>query len=438
MRLPAYLALVVMLATGVPFALAIGRLRGLMLAAAGLLYGSGIVFLVMQTMSFLGIRWTLAPILGTCAIIAVASALIAARRKPPAHHPPPTRLTIIDLGSVALLACLARFTTPIPHRGGDFLFLWALKGRMFHDAGGIDWRFLSHPFGALWHPDYPLLVPLNHAFVALLDGGWNELPLHVLTVAWSAAIVLIVRAYAAEETSPWIASLIALATAGFSLAWYVGTAEPPMIAYSAAGLLLLRRAILFDDRVALAHAPLLLGFAASTKNEGLSLLVAVVAGLVVAARWRWLWRLWPAAAIAGPWIVISRQHALALDLTESGVTERIAAHLRDWTTMASLLWEYVHWPKLWLAIAIAFALGGLAALKRERFLLATLALQAAFFAGAYLVTPHKLRWHIANSAERLYRQLIVPVAVPTMLLLATIARTREDEEHHAEARPDHD
>src|SRR2546423_1537939 len=69
----------------------------------------------------------------------------------------------------------------------DFWAIWGLKARLFLGHGGIDWRFLESPWNTYVHPDYPLLVPFNFDFVALLNGGWSDRWLGLLSVGWAAA-----------------------------------------------------------------------------------------------------------------------------------------------------------------------------------------------------------------------------------------------------------
>jgi hypothetical protein len=419
-------AVAVMLAIGLPIALAIGRVRALMLASLALLYGSGVVFVVMQTLSLSGVRWSAATVLGCCAAIALLAAIVWRKRQRVAL-PPPTRFTFIDAVTLFLLGWFARMTLAQPPHS-DFVGIWGLKGRMFTEAAGIDWVFFRMDWAWLTHPTYPLLVPINFAFPALLGGVWSEQSTSVLVVAWTVALVLFVRAYAPEECSPRVASAIALAVTALTVSWALGSAEPPLLAYATAGLLLIRRGV--ASAIWPAHASLLLPLAASTKNEGLALLAAVAFGLIVAGRWRWIVRLWPAILICGPWLIAQRLQALSLYLVEGDAGSRVMTHLAEWQTIAALVWEYLEWPQIWLSILLAFALGGMAAIRRERFLLAALALQAVFFLGAYFLTPHGLRWHIANSATRLCRQLIVPLTIPAMSILASVAFRRRDEESY--------
>ena len=75
------------------------------------------------------------------------------------------------------------------------------------------------------------------------------------------------------------------------------------------------------------HASILLGFAASTKNEGIAMLVSAAIALLI-IRPRDVIRLWLSVAIAAPWLILRATHYLPTDivvdpsqLAPSGVVE---------------------------------------------------------------------------------------------------------------------
>src|SRR6185295_8753708 len=144
---------------------------------------------------------------------------------------------------------------------------------------------------------------------AIEHGAWSDRWLGILTTLFGVATLLIVRDFFARELSPRLAPLATLGVAMIALTSWVGQAEAPMIAFSAAGLLFVRNGDL----------PLgatLLGLAAFTKNEGLALIMAVAAALVLSGKIRDALRLWPAVVLALPWFVLRHAHALATDVAD--------------------------------------------------------------------------------------------------------------------------
>ncbi len=430
------------LVLGIPVALAIDRqCRGGALLGLSYLYGSGLIWAVLFALSLMHIAWS--AVVATVAALAVAACFAAlARRKafdaaavPHSAWSPATLpidlLTGYTLLSYALYATLARVWE------WDFWAIWGLKARVFVEAGGIDWRFLRSPFNDFCHPDYPLLLPLNYAYTALVGGGWDDRWLGLAGVAYGAALLLIVRSLASREMPAVAAAGLTFAATAFALSHYVGLAEGPVIAFGAAGVLFVRRALVFDDDIALRHGAVLLGLAGSTKNEGLALIVAVAASMFVAdrTRWRRILRLWPALAIVAPWTILRIALHLQTDIARGALVSRAMERLLD---LASLLERLVaHLPDSWMWILMLAAIVIVRQTVRaaERFVFAVVFIQLVFYVGAYLVTPFDLEWHIETSWPRLTRQIAAPLLYSVTVLLArTFAR--EETLVHAEARPD--
>ena len=390
-------AIVIFVALGAPAA---WRLRAPGLA---FLLGSGIVYLAMLATFNIWLVLLLASL--------VSFALF---KLVPSEPLPPFRPHPLDLLAAAWLALYALYATAAAPWHWDYWAIWGLKARVFFEHRGIDWAFLQAPWNAFAHPDYPLLVPLNYAFVAVLGGQWNDRWLGLLMVAFAASLWLVVRQAAAREVSPPAAAAAGFAVAALASSQYVGLAEVPLIAFATAGLVMLRSG---DPRV----AAILLGFAASSKNEGLTLLVAAAI-----FGWRHIRRLWPALLIVAPWLVARMVADLPTDLASGSPAARLA---REWPL--EMLFTSLDKPWCWLAIAIALPL----TLRRERFLFGVIALQFAFILAAYAITPNDLRWHIETSWDRLSRQLIVPAAYAALVALAV--RFARAGGQVAEARSEH-
>ena len=180
------------------------------------------------------------------------------------------------------------FTTAGPLWEFDFLSDWGLKARVFWIARGIDWHFLEQATYRATHPDYPLLLPLSFDILALMRGAWNDQALGLLNVAFAAALLMIIHRVALDETSsPLGAAAVTLAMVPLAAVPWIGIGEGPFVAYATAGLLLMRRNATI--------AAVMLGLAASTKNEGLALIVAAAIALLICRRTKDIVRLWPAS-----------------------------------------------------------------------------------------------------------------------------------------------
>jgi hypothetical protein len=345
---------------------------------------------------------------------------------PPANRQLPTLddlATLIPLTAYALYATLANLWE------WDFWAIWGLKGRQFFEHHGIDWQFLAGRWNGFVHPDYPLLVPLNYDFAALLAGAWSDRWLGLFNVAYGLAVLLIARALAARETSPLVAALLTFTLAWIAPSRYIGLAEGALIAFGGAAVLFLRDALRRDDAASWRHGAVLLGFAANCKNEGLALL-AVVTVVILLLRRPAALRLWPSYALAAPWLILRTMHALQNDVTGEGPLARFAARLHFAPRILDYLATNLYQPWFWTAILVALLI---IPRKTEAFVLLVTALQLAVYASAYFVTPHDIRWHVDTSWSRLTEQVAVPITFVVFLALAEIACRGEDA-RNAEAR----
>ena len=149
----------------------------------------------------------------------------------------------------------------------------------------------------------------------------------------------------------------------------------------------------------------MLGLAAFTKNEGLTLIVAVAIALAATRRWRDLGRLWPAIVIPTPWLVMRSAHHLSTDITAGNVVSRIIEHALDRDFLLTLISYPVGKRLFWAGIIAGVALSIRRLLKEDRFMMIAIILQFGFYILAYLATPHDIGWHIRWSWERLIAHL---------------------------------
>ncbi|MGA8809733.1 MAG: hypothetical protein WB973_17825 [Thermoanaerobaculia bacterium] len=413
---------------GIPIVLAVDRsARGPLLVGTAFLYGSGTMYFVLLTLSIAHIRWTLISVTVASLIVFCAAALIARRQNGPVARPNTTP-HVLDLVTIFTIVCYALYATLAPVWEWDFWAIWGLKARTFLEIGGIDWHFLESHWNTFAHPDYPLLVPLNYDFVALLNGGWSDRWLGLICVAWAVALALVVRSLAARETTPFFAALLTTVIAALGFSRYVGLAEGALIAFGGAGVLFVRAALLDGDDVAWRHAALMLGFAANCKNEGLALLVAVTIAVVATSRPRSL-KLIPAYALAAPWLILRALHTLPTDIVEGSTISRLLARLPYAHQILLFLAEQLTKPWFWTAILIGILVAPAVLRYRERFIFLVTAIQGLFFVVVYFITPNGLRWHVQSSWPRLTAQLAVPITFAVFLMLANSLLPEEDAAH---------
>ena len=401
---------------GIPLVLALDRAAPpLRLLGLSFLYGTGAMYFVLLALSIVHVRWSLISVT-IAALILVLPLAKSLRTQDSGLR---TRLHALDALTLIAPTALVFYATIAPLWEWDFWAIWGLKARVFLEAGGIDWRFLGSRWNTFAHPDYPLLVPFAYDFAALVGGGWSDRWLGLLFVAWALAFLLVARDLAALETTPVKAALIVFALSWLAVSRYVGLAEGALVAFIGAGVLFVRRAILANDLAAWRHGAILLGLAACTKNEGLAMLASVAIAVVIVDV-KSLRRLWPAAAIALPWLVLRALHDLPTDVVSGSLASRFAARASEAGAIFRLLIANLHDPWLWVALLLGLLL---IPRRRERFVLLATTFQILFYVGAYFVTPHDPGWHIATSWPRLTMQIAAPLAYAVMVQLA-----------HAEAR----
>jgi len=395
--------LVLALAVGLPLTLRLSASprEPVPRAGEGLLIGIAICAATLTLLPWS--RWIVIPAVLLIAAIAwftrAAEPLRLRSGQAPAVQPA-SRRRYDALVVLALLLGYAIYATLAPPPEYDYLTNWGFKAKAFFEIRGIDWQLLGRSIDRNVHPDYPLLLPLTYDFIAILRNGWNDAHLGIVHVAFATALLLVIHETAREDTRSRIAAIfIAIALIPFAATPWIGLAEGPFIAYATGALLLIRRGDLTLGAI-------LLGLAASTKNEGLTLIAAAAIGLLCAGRKRDVVRLWPAVMIPLPWLLARSLHHLPTDIAASGVVARVVEHaLHPAPLLAALSSVSLGKPLYWIALAIGIAIASRALVMRERFILIALFVQFACYLGAYLATPFDVAWHVTWSWERLVAHL---------------------------------
>jgi hypothetical protein len=369
-------------------------------AGEGLLIGVGVCAATLALLPWS--RW----------IVVIAILIIAAA----AFRPRPFKLNPSLL--LALLIGYALYATLAPPPEYDYLTNWGFKAKAFFEVRSIDWQLLGRSIDRNVHSDYPLLLPLTYDFIAVLRNGWNDAHLGIVHVAFASALLLVIFERAMDDTRSRIAAaFIAIALIPLAATPWIGLAEGPFIAYATAALLLIRRGDLTLGAI-------LLGLAASTKNEGLTLIAAVAIGLLCAGRKRDVLHLWPAVLIPLPWLIARSLLRLPTDIAASGVIMRIIEHARHPGPLLTALTSVsLGKPLYWIALAIGIAIASRTLVARERFILVALAVQFACYLGAYLATPFDVMWQVTWSWPRLVAHLTPSLTYVVLVALLPTAPT---------------
>ena len=169
------------------------------------------------------------------------------------------------------------------------------------------------------------------------------------------------------------------------------------------------------------------------KNEGVALLVAVAIALLL-IRPRGALRLWPALALAAPWLILRATHTLPTDIVSGSAMTRMLVRLPHAAAILMYVARHVYEPWFWMTVLAGILIAPAAMRRREMFVLLATLVQLVFYVGSYFATPHDLRWHVATSWSRLTDQIAIPITVVVFLMLAKYAAAGQ-ESPDAETRP---
>jgi hypothetical protein len=293
----------------------------------------------------------------------------------------------------------------------DYFFIWGYKARLIFETHGIPWSFLGALPNDFSHRDYPLLVPLQFAVPSILARSWQPQAIGIIDTALAGAAITIAYYCLRKATSPWLAAVGSLAIAGCALLPWPGFADGPFVAYAASAALLLRA------RRAVPLAAVLLSLAAMTKNEGIAFAAATAITLLSLDRRRLQVMLMPGLVIL-LWLTI--RWNLPTDLFAPGLVARVAHNLPLFPKAFANIGTSQ--PAVWIATLAALLLAIRENIRRERFLLTLVALQLAFYLGAYAVTPLDLVGHVNGSWDRISSHVTMLVAFAGITFIGNATR----------------
>jgi glycosyltransferase involved in cell wall biosynthesis len=453
------IAVVLPLVTGMAISCAFwGPVRGVMNWIAKALVGFGLGLGVSSCVFFLcllvGARSRAALLLADLVSLAGAVALfLLARRRQELQQLPRGRedgVLFALLAAVFLAAVFVAARTEaamlrlFPHGGWDSWAIWTMRAR-FLFRSGEEWRDAFSPVIRWSHPDYPILLP---ATIARLWTYWGRealripIKLGLVFTACTAGLAVSNLAVLRGKSQALLAGTV-LATTPFLLKnGAEGYAEAPFIFFALSTVVLL----LMSD-----HAPRMLvlaglsaGFAAWTKNEGLLLIVCLVAGLVVAGIPVWGWRaglrylslflagVLPVLAV----VMLFKSQVQVRDwLFQPGAAgQTMFERVQDMSRYAVIAKYYAReifafggWQISVVPVLIAyfFLLGRVRGLSRKPGLLAAMvALGLTFFGGffVYVISPFDPQWQLSTSLNR----VLLELWPATVVVFFSITRTPEE------------
>lgn len=379
----------------------------------------------------------------------------AAPPSPDPQRPLPWLTAAFCLAALAAVASFMVLCLHSPHGGWDAWSAWIRDAR-FMFRGGEHWRDVMSPSEAGWTPGYPMLIPGAVAHCWFFAGKETLLAPNVIGFMFTVAIVgLLVGALSVlrSRSQGLIAGIVLLCSPEFIAQATTQYADIPLASfYLGAIVLLCLNDSVGNDRRWLVMSGLLTGMAAWTKNEGLLfVLVLVLARCAVVTGSRglkaWAHEFAPFALGLVPILAIVLYFKLFMvgpggDLAiQSAGSHDAMGRLMDQSPHGFLsrlltVGRYVTVAKEFVRQIMAFGgwivtlpplllmylwVSGVNQVRKDRSAiytgLLTLILMTCGYFMVYVITPHRLVWHLNTSLDRVLMQLW-PLTIFTFFLLA--------------------
>lgn len=412
-------------------------------------FGPAVIAFVLFLLSLAGVP--LSPI--ACRLVgcvAIAAWLLRAwRTRTRAIVVPSTTSALERLACAAVpAACLAlgfAFVLFVPP-ANDAFSNWGLKALALARDGSVRTPDLFEDGRFLFHPNYPLLVPLAQAFVHACAAGPAESAARVVFLLAQLGAGLVLFSALRTRVGSRVAALAGAMLVTTPHFWRsaldlrfpgsipAGYADPMFTALVAATI---ATALAWASRPSARAAAALgacLGFALFTKNEGQPLTLALigatlVAGLVLRLRGRPSQELRSlaaavvvAGAIATPWFVFRAELPARDENYQQQITREKVEHnaWRGSVIVTVAVGEALAVDRhglTWIALAVALALRIRRVARADvAFLLATLFAMTSAYAIVFVVTPLPIVDSLATSIPRTFFHL-TPVALAAIALL---------------------
>ena len=320
-----------------------------------------------------------------------------------------------------------------PQGGWDAFSIWNLRARfLLHSAS---WKFAVTPYPVGTHMEYPLLLSSVVARGWKYAGSFPALEPAAIALVFAVALVmLLVSALAIERGTSvgLLAGVVLLANPSLWNQAPLQYADIPLAYFFLAAMAL----IVLGGRSPhgarwLSLAGVFGGFAASIKNEGLLLVVALAAALLVSAWSASGWRsaireagIFLLGALPGLLLALWFKAAFAPpDPLAGQVSAGVGQKLSDAGRWLQITGGFLKqaWELYLIPLALLGATCALLRLRprRERTLtpmIAVLVVLAGYF-GIFLVTGYDLEWLFSSALDRLYLHVWPAVVLAVFLLL---------------------
>lgn len=391
-------------------------------ACAGIPLGLGFSSLLFFAWLWLGLPARLYPALE--ALIFLGLLALSLRRLGLAFRPQRPSFSLLLFTAIFLLALFFFFRLALrfPHGYEDAWFIWNMAARFLYRSADWTLRFTSQ--AALWHPDYPLLIPLNVAQGWFALGESTRLPLSLAALFTFSLPGLLFAAlrFRGQKIQAISAASLLLLTPAFIEYGAQQMADIPLAAYFLGAAIFLWLFAQTENPRLLILGGLLAGFGVWTKNEGwvfwgACLAVSLLAGRAKSLRpagFFLLGSLLPLLATLAFKLVLAPANDLFVE--NANRWQQLLAPARYGQIFAAFgqqIAAFGGWRLgiFWALLGYALLMGFQRPLPRQTaWLWLLIFVQLAGYFAIYLITPHDLAWHLRTSLARLLMQ-IFPLAL---------------------------
>lgn len=316
-----------------------------------------------------------------------------------------------------------------PIESFDSIAMYAIRAKIFYQAGGIPKGFFSTVTPAFPNASYPLLMPLIERWTYVFMGSFNDfLVKSIFPIFFVSALIIFyfaVKEYFTRRNALMFTFLLATIPQ-FNRFSSIGYADFVLAFFFTAGFLNFFYYMKNRDTRQLVLSGLFMGFCCWTKMEGWALSAGIITISIIFAVLNLKWdkktllktSLFIAVIlmISLPWIFIINNAHLESDVygAKAISVDRVIASLSNFDRLPHILYEFQKqffgpkkWNLIWILFLGLFFLNTKKAFRGDiKYPTILLLLVMAGYSYSYLLIPIKeggsINWNIASTLSRLF------------------------------------
>lgn len=405
--------------------------------------GTSLIGLYMLILSLLNFRYSVASIAFPIILLSIPALRSIRDIQPPALKLPRFNLSIelisfLCLGLICAAMLIDGFVSPVFSK--DAFAMWFFKAKMIFMEKRIPFEVFRQPYYAYSSPEYPLLAPLNLAWISLCLGLWNDILLRMFFIVQYMLFIPFFYSSLKRYTNRNMAALgCLLLMANRHVLVYAANGYLDLMVgmFTAISAIYLIKWMNEKDKGHLLLSAFFIGCAAFTKYEGIALFLAMAVTLalfLLANKGKAGFRgsiagfsafIALAALVFGPGQLASLVHhmsshmiknanIIATTIANTGRIPQIAGHFFFQLYLNTFSWQY-----FWIFITIFLIVGWRRIFGTNmKYLLLFLLISLAIYFEVYILT-------VANNLESSFHRLLIGLA-PSFVYLVISSAPKDD------------